>query len=221
MNGRYPVWWTQSLKRRVLAAFPSSCTAFVQNFCLLGLGCWSLLDTAIQIWLLPRTVLTPAPHCLSSTQVSCPAPESAEVPLLAVIQLCLSTCQVWIAHWTWLSFHIAWVYRTNCQGNITHRPIQRKKSRWNDSFLGTAISGCLVAFSFDKLNKECLCRTGNLVSLHEWTSQLLISFVPETKIWLPWLLSACWSNIRNHIRNYIANHFLTGSRIAGKYIWLE
>lgn len=137
---------------------------------------------------------------------------------LAGIQPCLLTCQVWVAQ-TWLSFHADRVYRTNCQGNTTHWPIQRKKNRWN-GFLGTAISGYPVAFSFDKLNKECLCCTGNLVSLHEWTSQLLISFVPETKIWLPWLLSACWSNIHNHFHNYIANHFLTGCRITGKYFWL-
>lgn len=137
---------------------------------------------------------------------------------LARIQPCLLTCQVWVAQ-TWLSFHTARVYRTNCQGNTTHWPIQREKNRWN-GFLGTAISGYPVAFSFDKVNKECLCRTGNLVSLHEWTSQLLISFVPETKIWLPRLLSACWSNIHNRFHNYMANHFLTGSRITGKYFWL-
>lgn len=64
-----------------------------------------------------------------------------------------------------------------------------------------------MAFLSDKLNKECLCCTGNLVSLHERASQLLISFLPETKIWLPCLLSACWSNICNHIRNYTANHW--------------
>lgn len=74
----------------------------------------------------------------------------------------------------------------------------------------------LWPFHWTTLIKKCLCCTGNLVSLHERTSQLLISFLPETKIWLPWSLSACWSNICNHIRNYTANHFLTGSRTSEK-----
>lgn len=192
---------------------PGGCTVFSQNLCLLGVEisdfwlCNSNLVSALNSL---QTAHAPASHSLSRIHT---ASDSDETPHIAVIQLCCLPCHVRVAHQTRHPFHAQWSIEQT-DGNIRHWPIRGKTMKQ------TAISGCLVAFSLENLNKKCLCCSGNLVSLHERTSQLLISFLPETKIWLPWSLSACWSNIHNHIRNYTANHFLTGSRTSEKYIWL-